>query len=411
MKKTKYNDYIPLTKLGNIPGTFRGAPRSMCAPAGPQARGRAGRRYHKKLRPYITSNFLSRITSYHPGMPAASKYYGFQFTANNPADHDSLNKLNEAFQSGKLQWLVYGVEAVTTEHAQGFLWTTEPKTKQQVARWFNQQIFICVPGPTKGPLYQIAYARKAATPEVQVGDYHNVYANPTLPAGVENPAFYPEFEGVELGVRPTEEEFVAQAPRGQGKRTDLLVVKHAIDAGSRPDNLIADDAMFSTFAAHKAFFDTYASHQRRRTSYQIPLITCLYGPTGSNKTRRAYESDDLDEVWRWTPAAGAWFDGYNGQRTVIFDEFRGHLNFGQILSLTDGYPMRVPIKGGFVHWAPKKIFFTSPIPPQEWYTSLVGSDRFEQFERRVRDGGGSIEYTGSTPDTELDTVPFSDQFE
>ena len=53
-----------------------------------------------------------------------------------------------------------------------------------------------------------------------------------------------------------------------------------------------------------------------------------------------------------------WFDGYIGQDTAIFDDFRASGNrFSYILRIIDRYPMDVPVKGGFVYWNPKYIVF------------------------------------------------------
>lgn len=133
------------------------------------------------------------------------------------------------------------------------------------------------------------------------------------------------------------------------------------------------------------FFANYQSSKRRRTEFCKPAVEVFWGQTGTGKTRKAYEIMGYDDTvtWRWTPGCGNTFmDGYMGQDNVIFDEFRGQKALGDILSLLDGYPMRVQIKGGSVHWSPKKIILTSPTHPKDWYLS-VGSDKVDQLLRRI----------------------------
>jgi len=172
----------------------------------------------------------------------------------------------------------------------------------------------------------------------------------------------------------------------QGKRTDLSLVKDRMDAGEDIQEIVSTDVgAFSAGAKHLQFFMQYQGFKRRRTGFSMPSVEVFWGTTGTGKTRKAYElcGYDLTDTWRWTPGCGTtFFDGYCGQENVIFDEFRGQIPLGQVLSLTDGYPMTVQIKGSSVHWSPSKIIFTSPMHPREWYTS-VGTDKIDQLLRRI----------------------------
>lgn len=40
--------------------------------------------------------------------------------------------------------------------------------------------------------------------------------------------------------------------------------------------------------------------------------------------------------------------------------------FRQLLRILEGYPVQVPIKGGYRLWRPKVVFFTSDIHPNGW---------------------------------------------
>lgn len=65
-----------------------------------------------------------------------------------------------------------------------------------------------------------------------------------------------------------------------------------------------------------------------------------------------------------------WFDGYEGQENVLFDDFHGGVfKLPYLLKLLDRYPMRVPVKGGFVQWKPRRIFITSNIDPDLWFSN------------------------------------------
>ena len=176
--------------------------------------------------------------------------------------------------------------------------------------------------------------------------------------------------------------------RQPGKRNDILAVKEAIDKGETVDNLIEEPEMFGQFARYGPFFQTYQAHKRRRLSFQPPHVVVLYGPTGTGKTKLAYELAGIQDTFYWTPStvngSSRWFDGYHGQPDVIMNEFRGQLSYGEILELTDGQPnYRVPIKGGHVFWSPKRIVFTSPKHPRDWYPNQDAKDSISQLLRRI----------------------------
>ena len=67
-----------------------------------------------------------------------------------------------------------------------------------------------------------------------------------------------------------------------------------------------------------------------------------------------------------------WFDGYDGQDTAIFDDFRASGNrFSYILRLIDRYPMDVPVKGGFVYWNPGTLYS----PAQEHHQKSLSTEK------------------------------------
>ena len=63
-------------------------------------------------------------------------------------------------------------------------------------------------------------------------------------------------------------------------------------------------------------------------------VNILWGPTGCGKTRSAYESCP-DPYFVVMPAQ--WWDGYNKQDTIIFDDFYGQIRMADMLRYLDGY--------------------------------------------------------------------------
>ena len=120
---------------------------------------------------------------------------------------------------------------------------------------------------------------------------------------------------------------------------------------------------------------TYAGVQRTWR----PDVYWFWGPTGTGKTRKAFEM--APEAY-FTPATLQWWDGYDGQEDVIVDDFRASFcKLEYLLRLTDRYPFRVAYKGGFRQFLAKRIFFTSAFSPEQLFDG--GNDKVDQLLRRI----------------------------
>lgn len=96
-------------------------------------------------------------------------------------------------------------------------------------------------------------------------------------------------------------------------------------------------------------------------------VIVFWGQSGSGKSKRARELDpNLYNVPE--PINGTvWFDGYDGEDTILLDDFYGWLKYHTLLQFLDGYKMMVPVKGGFTQKRWKRVIITSNKPPEEWY--------------------------------------------
>lgn len=92
-------------------------------------------------------------------------------------------------------------------------------------------------------------------------------------------------------------------------------------------------------------------------------VYVLYGPAGSGKSRWAY--DHYPTLYK--KPVGEWWDGYNGQKCVLLDDFYGWIKYHDLLHVCDRYPLQVPVKGGFVHAQWDTVVITSNEPPNRWY--------------------------------------------
>jgi len=185
-----------------------------------------------------------------------------------------------------------------------------------------------------------------------------------------------------------------ELPVEAGTRTDLAAATAILsNGGTMRDVAVQHPEMLVRYPRGMQALASLLETSRDPST--APTVKWFYGPTGAGKTRSAYQDHPGAYLW---PGSFPWFDGYEGQETVIFDEFRAEMPFKQLLRLLDRYPMRVQVKGGYVQWLAKTIVITSPFPPAEAYTDLRGYDSISQLERRI------TEIRRFTPTPDPDTV-------
>lgn len=93
-----------------------------------------------------------------------------------------------------------------------------------------------------------------------------------------------------------------------------------------------------------------------------------WGATGTGKSRTAWERAGMD-AYPKDPRTKFWC-GYNGQESVVIDEFRGGIDISHLLRWLDRYPVIVEIKGSSCILRAKRIYVTSNLDPRLWYPEL-----------------------------------------
>lgn len=167
-------------------------------------------------------------------------------------------------------------------------------------------------------------------------------------------------------------------PMRQGQRKDLEEIKEDIEKGVSEREIA--ELHFSQWVVYRRSFSAYRQLILETPRTWITQVHILWGDTGTGKTRFCW--DQIGSRTVWMPGDYQWFDGYCGQEIVIIDDFRGEYPIQLALKLFDRYPMRVPIKGGFVNWNPKKIYITSNRNPDYWWPEAETSS-LRAFKRRI----------------------------
>ena len=177
----------------------------------------------------------------------------------------------------------------------------------------------------------------------------------------------------------------------QGKRTDLDDLYDLIEEGA---------TLYDCYKAHfgttvrcyrglREFIALRDTIQSTQTIFDPPEVIVYVGPSGSGKSWRcSTDPDYMESGYRFSIQMDSkiYFDGYNNQKTIWFDEFSGRtLPFTTFCQLADKFAGRYETKGGSVLISGiKKILISTIQFPHLWW---AGSERFntdtEQLYRRL----------------------------
>ena len=146
---------------------------------------------------------------------------------------------------------------------------------------------------------------------------------------------------------------------GQGSRNDI----------SRAVDLIKNNNNWKTiinecpreYVKYHSGLEKVKQYVGQKRDWKTEVIL-IVGPSGSGKSRYARETYPTAY---WKPV-GKWWNGYDGEEDVVFDEFDWQVwERTYLLNLFDRYPMLVETKGGYVQLIAKRIIITCKIKPWE----------------------------------------------
>lgn len=228
-----------------------------------------------------------------------------------------------------------------TKHLQGYVYFENPRfyPVQRFRKWFNNRVHD-----------EIAYSSPNSN--------KNYVSGMCPKKGMKmNPTFW------ENGECPT-----------QGSRTDYA-------------KAIAD---LQTMEIHEVINDqphllpminalTRYRQQYRKSTHRDVRVVCLIGKTRTNKSRSAWEAyPDL-----YSKPTGQYWGTYDGQETVLLDDFSGDIPITELLKILDRYPLDLPIKGSHTPAFYKNVIITSNLTPEQWYP-YAHPDSMDALRARMR---------------------------
>jgi len=288
----------------------------------------------------------------------------FIFTLNNPV----TNQLPaQWFADGNVTYVVWQLEkgANGTPHLQGYFQTKKnPKNKNGFSlKWCKDNI------------NRMMHIEKRMGTHEQSEEY--VTKEDTR---LDGPWTLGEYEG--------------QTDAANKKnKANLNDVKALIDEGKTDDELW--QSHFSIMTRYHKTFNAYRLSLRNKERAWHTRCLVLYGPPKTGKSRLAQQIGDAQggAFWLRKPKSGGtdWWDGYNGQKVVVIDEFYGWLPFDMLCRMLDRYPYQVETKGSMLPFLAELVIFTSNVSPRSWYSDeAVPNDRWQAFVRRMSGVEGTV---------------------
>lgn len=259
-----------------------------------------------------------KVNKCHANNPLQQRVRRWLWVENNPTSKPT-------FDPAWCSFLIYSKEVGDsgTPHWQGYIRLKSPTNLTKMKQW-NKRAFFCAVRGTEAQ--NITYISK----------------NP-----IEGPFRFGEEE------KP-------------GKRSDLLLAIDAINDGDKMSEIAKNNP--EVFVRYYKGLQTYANITRPMShiDHEAFSVYYIWGPTGVGKTKYVYDTVAIENLYT-TIGDCTWWDGYDHQTVILFDEFVGQVPLHMMLKYLDRYLMMLPTKGSHVAKRWYRVYITSNVSPDEQY--------------------------------------------
>ena len=170
-----------------------------------------------------------------------------------------------------------------------------------------------------------------------------------------------------------------EAPK-QGRRSDLDAVVDMVESGKRVSD-VSLECPLQFIKFHKGIERLIAMRVPPR-DFKTEVLW-YWGPTGTGKSRTAFEKATSASSYYVKDPLNKWWDGYEQQEVVIIDDYRRDFStFAHLLRLFDRYPMTVEMKGSTTNFSSRTLIVTSPKSPRDTWDTRSPED-IQQLLRRI----------------------------
>lgn len=134
----------------------------------------------------------------------------------------------------------------------------------------------------------------------------------------------------------------------------------------------------------KEFRDYCCMQELRNEGYRKKEVYILVGSPEIGKSRYVTDLHGFHDVYIMPESNGTFFGSYCGQPVILWNDVvpGDFMSITKFLNITDGYPIEVPVKGGYTPLVADCLYFTSNVPWTEWWPTLRPSHE-AAIRRRV----------------------------
>jgi hypothetical protein len=170
-------------------------------------------------------------------------------------------------------------------------------------------------------------------------------------------------------------------PPRQGERSDLLLCRERLLAGQTLNQLFHDEATFTSAVRYHRGLSIAQQALQPLADRSSTTVEVLYGPPGTGKTSAVRQREPSLYIVDPPNRAGGslWFDNYQGEPALLFDDYDGWCPYRLLLRILDRYPVQLPQKGSFAPCRATRIYLTSNVVPVRWHTD----EDFAPLRRRI----------------------------
>ncbi len=211
-------------------------------------------------------------------------------------------------------------------------------------------------------------------------------------------------EKSDTSVPGTFEEWGELPVEHPGERTDLAILYQYIKDGLSNFEIMEQnpDYMLNLEKIERA--RQAVREQQYRDTFRKLTVTYIWGPTGAGKTRAVMEKNGYSGVYRVTDYQHP-FDSYQGEETLLLDEYSSNFKIRDLLNYLDGYPLTLPARYSNRVACFTKVYIISNLClskqyPDEQYNSPA---TFAALLRRIHK---VVQYTGPGQYVEYETAEY-----
>ncbi len=201
-----------------------------------------------------------------------------------------------------------------------------------------------------------------------------------------------------------------------GERSDLTDAFAMIQDGATDfeiytayPNLIRCPNLLNTYR-QRYLEETY------RKQFRDVKVYYISGASGIGKSRYVSDKHGYDKIYRVTQYDKNYFDDYQGEKIIVFDEFRSQIKISEFLNYIDGHPCYLPCRFSNKIACYDTVYILSNWQLESQYNDVQINDKttYKAFLRRITDYGtirdgdfvSSKQYVLPLTQEEIDDLPF-----